>query len=82
MDVALGVGTNRYHGVWISDYALTKICSLTMAKKRFAENKNYVKPYLTLSDFYKKWSEAKVYCVDGWVWKLLNSSNFFAVESN
>ena len=53
-----------------------------MAKKNFAENKNYVKPYLTLSNFHRNWTEAKVYCVDGWVKKLLNSSNFWGVESN
>ena len=35
--------------------------SLTMAKKNFAENKNDVKLYLTLSDFHKNWTEAKVY---------------------
>ena len=40
---------------------------ITMAKKDFAENKNYVKPYLTLSDFHKDWTIAKVYCVAGWV---------------
>ena len=26
---------------------------ITMAKKNFAENKNYVKPYLTLSNFHR-----------------------------
>ena len=51
-------------------------------KKNFAENKNYVKPYLTLFDFHGNWNEAKVYCVDRWVKKLLNSSNFWGVESN
>ena len=59
--------------------------SSTMAKNFFVENKNYVKPYLTLSDFHKNWTEAKadcVECVDGWVQKWSNSSNFFAVESN
>ena len=44
-----------------------KLFKVTMAKKNFAENKIYVKPYLTLSDFHRNWTDAWVYCVDGWV---------------
>ena len=35
------------------EYKLLLLFQITMAKKNFAENKNDVKPYLTLSNFHK-----------------------------